>query len=666
VTSQSGSVSITNGLLTYTPRADFSGIDTFVFTVTDNGVTGTLPDPRSVTRTMTVRVLDVNDPPITTPKQGQIVEDRTFTRPVAFFLNNDSPVEPGQSLVFVFDTNSPISTTSTRGGTVTFDGTNVSYTPARNFNGTDTFFYLVTDNGPNPTNSVGTVTMTVTPENDPPEIVTGFPGLILAEDAPEQEIDLRLYFTDPDIAPNNDSLTYRVSANNNASLVDISFAGNTMFVRPRADQHGSAVVSIEARDSTGATVVNVLNITVTPVEDSPRLVSPLPDISVNEDSVIPPIALSPTFFFDPDVLTNNDELTYVVEVTNTNLLTATVVNGQLRLTLVANASGSARVTVTSTDRAGNAISDSFDVLVNAVNDGPVGAADGYDVPLGSAFTTTDPTGALTASANDNGVLANDVDAEGNTFTARLTRNPSVGTVTLNPDGTFTYQTNAQAVVGGTDTFEYEGVDSFGAVGNRTTVTIRIGNPLPSPHRNPSTLRDQDGRLIGNLDVDADGNVSAIDALIVVNFINANGSVPVSGLSAPPPFRDVNGNLFIDPLDVLEVVNYLNSRSNFTGNGEGEDDSQVMMVGVGSSSSSQLAWSHSISRDNSNAEIELSNVVVGPALPRQTNDSLGMSLADYLAGFVDDEDDDDIATALVSNVDPGNELLDSIFADAFLE
>ena len=44
----------------------------------------------------------------------------------------------------------------------------------------------------------------------------------------------------------------------------------------------------------------------------------------------------------------------------------------------------------------------------------------------------------------------------------------------------------------------------------------------------------------------------------------------------------------------------------------------------------------------------------------------MSLADYLAGFAEDEEGDDIATALVSNVDPRNELLDSFFADSYLE
>jgi hypothetical protein len=92
----------------------------------------------------------------------------------------------------------------------------------------------------------------------------------------------------------------------------------------------------------------------------------------------------------------------------------------------------------------------------------------------------------------------------------------------------------------------------------------------------------------------------------------------------------------------------------------------MMVGVDSSSSSQWGWSRSVSRDNSNAEVELSNVVVGPVQPRQSSNSLGMSLADYLAGFAEDEESDDIATALVSNVDPENELLDSIFADSFHE
>jgi hypothetical protein len=56
---------------------------------------------------------------------------------------------------------------------------------------------------------------------------------------------------------------------------------------------------------------------------------------------------------------------------------------------------------------------------------------------------------------------------------------------------------------------------------------------------------------------------------VINFLNTNGGGrPVAGLPAPPPYRDVSGDNFISALDALLVINYLNNRSR-SGGGEGE-------------------------------------------------------------------------------------------------
>jgi hypothetical protein len=68
------------------------------------------------------------------------------------------------------------------------------------------------------------------------------------------------------------------------------------------------------------------------------------------------------------------------------------------------------------------------------------------------------------------------------------------------------------------------------------------------------------------DVDASGAVTPLDALLVINKLNADGAASVDaviaeGESSPeisPPFYDVSGDYQITPLDVLLVVNDLNA------------------------------------------------------------------------------------------------------------
>jgi hypothetical protein len=72
-----------------------------------------------------------------------------------------------------------------------------------------------------------------------------------------------------------------------------------------------------------------------------------------------------------------------------------------------------------------------------------------------------------------------------------------------------------------------------------------------------------------LDVNADNRVSALDALLVINYLNSMQSrfLPDSGYVSPP-YVDVNGDHRVSALDALLVINRLNSSS--TGNqGEGE-------------------------------------------------------------------------------------------------
>jgi hypothetical protein len=70
-----------------------------------------------------------------------------------------------------------------------------------------------------------------------------------------------------------------------------------------------------------------------------------------------------------------------------------------------------------------------------------------------------------------------------------------------------------------------------------------------------------------LDVDNDKNVSPLDVLVLINYINSGAPalLPVS-LVSPPPYYDVDSDGFVSPLDILIVINFLNRQG---GAGEGE-------------------------------------------------------------------------------------------------
>ncbi len=92
----------------------------------------------------------------------------------------------------------------------------------------------------------------------------------------------------------------------------------------------------------------------------------------------------------------------------------------------------------------------------------------------------------------------------------------------------------------------------------TIITI----PAVYPWNNPKNA----------LDADADGSVSPLDVLVIINRINLFGSgfLNPNTASNPPPYFDCDADGFVSPLDVLVVINFINRR----GSGEGEAYSQV--------------------------------------------------------------------------------------------
>lgn len=73
-----------------------------------------------------------------------------------------------------------------------------------------------------------------------------------------------------------------------------------------------------------------------------------------------------------------------------------------------------------------------------------------------------------------------------------------------------------------------------------------------------------------VDVDDSGFISPLDALLIINRINLEGSQhlpPPTTETFEPPYFDCNGDNDVTPSDVLQVINFLNGHTGAAGEGE---------------------------------------------------------------------------------------------------
>ena len=81
------------------------------------------------------------------------------------------------------------------------------------------------------------------------------------------------------------------------------------------------------------------------------------------------------------------------------------------------------------------------------------------------------------------MLGNDTDVDGDALVATGGASPSNGTLTLNPDGSFTYTPAPN--FHGTDSFTYTASDGNGGTAT-ATVTINVTSVNDAPRRQPTT------------------------------------------------------------------------------------------------------------------------------------------------------------------------------------
>src|SRR5207249_3082628 len=166
-----------------------------------------------------------------------------------------------------------------------------------------------------------------------------------------------------------------------------------------------------------------------------------------------------------------------------------------------------------------------------------------------------------------GVLGNDTDVDGDALTAVLVSGPAHGTLTLNPNGSFTYTPAAN--FNGADSFSYrasDGTASSGPVAVSLTVNPVNDAPVAQPDSytvNPgSTLSvASPGVLANDSDVDGDA-LTAVLASGPANgtlTLNPNGSfsyTPNSAFSGTDSFsyRASDGTTTSAPVTVTITVN----------------------------------------------------------------------------------------------------------------
>lgn len=154
VSGNGGLVSNGSGSFTYTPALNFSGSDSFTYSITDG-------KGRTATATVNITVTAVNDKPTADAKSVTTNEDTG----VAVTLSGGDIETASASLIFTV-------TQNPAHGSLSGSGANLTYIPAANYNGPDSFQYTVTDTGdgsdPALTSDVAMVSINITPVNDKP------------------------------------------------------------------------------------------------------------------------------------------------------------------------------------------------------------------------------------------------------------------------------------------------------------------------------------------------------------------------------------------------------------------------------------------------------------------------------------------------------------------
>ena len=302
-----------------------------------------------------------------------VTNQRPVSLPIAASLPEDSTLDltlqgtdpDGNSLQF-----SVISGPTK--GVLSGTAPNLTYTPAANYNGPDSFTFLVSDGTLNSTPA--TVAIVVTGVNDAPVALPK--SLTTAEDS---LLPITLVGTDGDGNP----LSFTILGG--PANGTLGGTAPNLTYQPASNFSGSDAFTFRVNDGTADSAPATVLINVTPINDAPITISK--SESVDEDNLLP-IVLTGT---DPEM----DNLSFTV-VAAPSHGTVTGTSPNFIYNPVANFSGADQFTFRANDGTSNSVAATFSITVNAMNDAPIAISKSVtteqDSPLPITLAGTDVDG----------------------------------------------------------------------------------------------------------------------------------------------------------------------------------------------------------------------------------------------------------------------------------
>ncbi len=551
-----------DGTLTFTPAKDANGSTAVVVWAEDDGAS-TFPNVNvSAAQTFTIRINPVNDEPVFTAGGNITVDEDSPTYTDTWATNIaaaagllDDPQTAGDEANQGLDFNVVADRPELFSVQPTISSTGVlTFTPQADAFGQAVITATLVDRGPanagdDNTSDTATFTVTINPTNDRPVAVAD--SFNTTEDSSLNVLATGLLRNDTDVDLPLDSLSVVAGDVVTDAGVTVTLNADGSFTYDATSQEdfqqlqaGQSVFdrfTYTIQDTAGSvSLPGTVTIRVDGIDDAPVANDDTFSIGVGNGRDLPILAN------DTDVDSTIDPQT--IDITANPAFGSVEVNGLgiVRYTPDAGFRGADTFRYTVRDSSGN-ISNEAIVTVN-VNSAPVAADD-------SAITVKN-------EAIEIDILGNDRDIDGtiDPTTVRIERDAVNGVVEVLQDGSVRFTPNTN--VSGEATFSYSVRDNVGTPSNVATVTVQI---LNSKWQNPS----------GFLDVNADGTVSPIDALILINYINSGAETDLRLTDIEPaPYLDPNGDEIVTPSDVLMVINFLNANS---AGGEGEASTDYAMM-----------------------------------------------------------------------------------------
>ncbi len=410
-----------DGSFTYIAQTHYHGQDSFTYKVSDGYAEGNIA-------TVTLTIVPVHDVPVGMPDMYVVSEDQSLLISAEQgVLANDTDVDSlTASLV-----QGP-----THGALILQADGSFQYTPHQDYAGHDRFVYRAFDG--KVYSSPVEVILTVNPVNDAPVAVS---DMYLAQKNQGLVVSASQGVLANDTDVDKDSLTASLMTGPAHGTLVLHANGSFQYT-PTAAYVGEDRFVYRAFDGQAYSAPVEVVLTVQPVNDAP--VATTDTYILKEDQGLFVSALEGVLANDTDA--------------DSDRLSAALVEGPAHGTLILHTDGSFQYTpnqeYAGQDRFvyrafdGQAYSAPVEVMltVQPVNDAPVAMADTY------VFSEDQPF----MASRLQGVLNNDLDADGDTLTSVLVEGPAHGVLNLQSDGSFTY-----TPVGnyhGTDSFVYKAFD----------------------------------------------------------------------------------------------------------------------------------------------------------------------------------------------------------------